>query len=184
MKKLLLTTLCAFVGCNVENTKSDSGEVNSPPVETCDFVESFIDHQSPETAQFITTLPVFSEYSLCGNNTHMYLTETIFQVDQDHYLFPLVSLENTVTVNFVVDTESNSPYPQYHTPTIKFHVVYDGGDPIQIAYFIGAITNVTVLDWQVPTLGEYQNDLIVEVSSFVNYPVNASSSQDYTLKFW
>lgn len=183
MKKLLLT-LFILAGCTSENTSSGPGDGTTPPVETCDFIESFVDHQSPETAQFVTTLPVFSEYSLCGNNTHIYLTETIFQVDQDHYLFPLVSLEDTVTVNFVVDTEINPPYTQYHTPTIKFHVVYDGGDPIQIAYFIGAITNVTVLDWQVPMLGEYQNDLIVEVSSFVNYPFDASSSQDYILKFW
>jgi hypothetical protein len=178
MKKLLLTTLFVLAGCSVEHTTSDPDGGTPPPVESCDFDEAFVGHQSPDSAQFIATLPVFSEYSLCGNNTHIYISETVLEVDQDHYLFPLVSLEDVMTVNFTVNTVKD------HIPVVDFYTVYDGLPPVQVGHFIGTLTNLTILDWPVLLLGDFQNDLIVRVSSYVSVPFDASSSENYTLKFW
>ena len=175
---MLVVCVLAVIVSACDGGAKGSGDGDPPPVETCDFYESFVGHQSPDTAQFITTLPVFSEYSLCGNNTHIYISETVVEVDQDHYLFPLVSLADVMTVNFTVNTVKD------HTPVVDFYTVYDGLPPVQVGHFIGTLTNLTILDWPVLLLGDFQNDLIVRVSSYVSVPFDASSSENYTLKFW
>jgi hypothetical protein len=178
MKKLLLTTLLFLAGCGPSHTDSDGTGPVDPPAPTCDFDEFFGGHQTPDSAQFVTSLPVFSDYSLCGNNTHTYNSENVLLIDADHYLFPLVTVEAVMPVNFKVTTVEN------HTPIVDFYTVQDGFPPVQVGHFVGTQTSLIILDWPILTLGIFQNDLIVKVSSFVNVPFGASSSEDYILKFW
>tara|TARA_R110000737_G_C14620887_1_gene493081 strand:- start:2267 stop:2794 length:528 start_codon:yes stop_codon:yes gene_type:complete len=175
MKKLLLTTLFVLAGCGSEAVNPDPV---TPPAPTCDFYEFTVAPQDPTNGQFIATLPVFSEYSVCGNNTHTFDPQGATTIDSDFYLFPMVTNEDFLHVNFKVDTNG------YHTPIVNFYVIYDDIPPIQVGHFIGASTALSIIDWPIPVTGLYKNDLVVEVTSYVTVPFNLVSSEDYTLKFW
>jgi hypothetical protein len=131
---------------------------SSPPVKDCDFTEYSTGPEFDlDKQQFITTLPVFSENTLCGSFESV---DTFYDVDT--YLFPLVSTSKIepVLVNFVVDVDGEN------TPVIDFYYKADDLPLIQIGHFVGGEGFLNILDWPIWLAGDYQNDLVIVISSY------------------
>ena len=96
-------------------------------------------------------------------------------MDQDEYLFPLVGQDSIVNFSLTCDSSS--------IMVIDFYAVYDDLPPLQVGHFIGSISVVNVLDWPIPSIGTFKNNLILQISSYSPVP-GQIVSEEYELKFW
>lgn len=174
MKNLLLLSLAVLSCCGPQTTENDGGDVPEGP--PCDYVE-WNTGVSNDLAfpQYIDTLPALSEYTICGEFDNQ-IRKSQLVIDYDLYLFPLVGEKgSTELVSFALDCEST------HTPLIELFITVDDSEPVQLEYFVGTDGVVQVIEWPVFLQGDYKNDLIVRVSTYVFAP---DIDSEYELRFW
>ena len=165
-----------LTACGSDTTIKDEVSTDPPQQEICDYEEWDIGTtEELSLAQFVTSLPVFTEYKLCGDISNEIEGSTLI-LDYDSYLYPVVGLTgNTELLNFSLNIDLT------HTPLVEVFIVFDGAEPVQVGYFIGASGVIQVIDWPVLLQGTYQNDVILRVSAF---SFATSLESEYKLRFW
>ncbi len=175
MKNLLLTSLVILGACGPTTIYEDTGDIPKPPVTSCDYNEwdlGLTDELG--LAQYITSLPVYHDYVICGNLNNV--VDTALQLDYDSFLFPITgNFGETHFTNIVLQTGHS------HTPLVELFLVVDGLEPLKLSHFIGVKGIVQVIDWPVLLQGQYQNDLLVRISG---YSFATELDSEYEMRFW
>lgn len=150
----LLYVVYIAAACSTEMKTSSGGDPGPPPPPSCDYHP--LQQSDIDSAEFVTTLPQSSGFSVCG----------WFLVGEAHYYKLPVTDFGLGAYNLNMQLFCELEY----TPIVQVFTTNETEANKLVAQFVGAPGVLNVIDWGIPLEGQTFDEITIGVGHFGTGP--------------